>query len=67
VPKPNIIHNDVPVALADDEGSQRILVGVVVDGSFVPFGALAPYAVDEAVADEENEVESGSKSRSKST
>ena len=64
MPKPNIIHSDLPVALADDPGSQRILVGVVVDSSFVPFGQIAPYALDEAIADEENSVDSGKKSGS---
>ena len=47
MPDYHITQSDLPVALADDTDSQRILVGVVVDGAFQPFAAIAKGVYDE--------------------
>jgi hypothetical protein len=47
VPEYHITQSEVPVSLADDADSQRILVGVVVDGAFHPFAAIAKGVYDD--------------------
>ena len=52
MPEYHIIQSKVPVSLADDSGSERILVGVVVDDAFLPFGAIAKGVYEDSIAEQ---------------
>jgi hypothetical protein len=69
VPEYHIIQSDVSVSLADHSDRDQILVGVVVDDAFVPFGAIAKGVYDEQIREQQQaaaEAKAASKSSSKS-
>jgi hypothetical protein len=52
VPEYHIIQSKVSVSLADHPDRDQILVGVVVDDAFVPFGAIAKGVYDENIREQ---------------
>ncbi len=66
MPEYHIIQSDVPVSLADHTDRDQILVGVVVDDAFVPFGAIAKGVYDEQIREQQQaaaEAEAEAKSK----
>ena len=66
MPEYHIIQSEVPVSLADHTDRDEILVGVVVDNAFVPFGAIAKGVYDEQIREQQQaaaEAEAESKSK----
>ena len=53
MPEYHIIQSEVPVSLADAPDRDQILVGVVVDNAFVPFGAIAKGVYDEQIREQQ--------------
>ena len=50
MPESDLTHSDLSVALQRQDEANRYLVGVIINGNFVPFGALSIPSYDEAVS-----------------
>lgn len=53
MPEYHIIQSKVSVSLADHTDRDQILVGVVVDDAFIPFGAIAKGVYESSIQEQQ--------------
>ena len=53
MPEYHVIQSKVSLSLADAPDRDQVLVGVVVDGAFVPFAAIAKGVYDSSIQEQQ--------------